>query len=158
RFAPPRDGIEAALADLWRDLLRRPAVRASDDFFDLGGHSLLAAQLAARVRDLFGVELPLRTLFEAPTLEALANHIRLGADPAAPAPRPLPPLPPGAARPLSSAQQRLWFLAQLEAPTPLYTVFPPLRARGPLAPIRLERAMRELALRHDVLRPSFARL
>ena len=71
-YVAPRDEMEEGIAAAWRELLGIEEVSACDDFFDLGGHSLLATQLLARLRDRFGVELPLETPFESPTLEGLA--------------------------------------------------------------------------------------
>ena len=73
--AAPRTPEEEALAELWCQLLQRQHVGLRDDFFALGGHSLLATQMLVRIEQLFGVELPLRSLFEAPTIEDLAARI-----------------------------------------------------------------------------------
>jgi acyl carrier protein len=71
----PRTPVEQAIASIWGDLLRVERVGASDNFFDLGGHSLLATQVISRLREAFGLELPLRILFETPTVEELALAI-----------------------------------------------------------------------------------
>ncbi|MFP2934471.1 amino acid adenylation domain-containing protein, partial [Pyxidicoccus sp. 3LG] len=114
-YEAPATATEEQLAALWAEVLRVEKVGRHDDFFALGGHSLLATQVVARVRKAFEVELPLRALFEAPTVAALAPRIesagreRKGLE--------LPPLvrvPRTGALPLSFAQQRLWFLDQLE--------------------------------------------
>ncbi|HEX8538139.1 MAG TPA: amino acid adenylation domain-containing protein, partial [Cystobacter sp.] len=111
-FVAPRSPTEQLLAGLWAVLLRLDKVGAHDHFFELGGHSLLATQLASRVRDTFGVELPLRALFESPTLSGLASALDslLASSLRAPL---APPLLPAARQPhlpLSFSQQRLWFL------------------------------------------------
>ncbi|WP_339852591.1 amino acid adenylation domain-containing protein, partial [uncultured Nisaea sp.] len=109
--APATPG-EELLAGLWASVLKRDAIGRADSFFDLGGHSLLATQLLSRIRTAFGTNIALRLLFEHPTLAAQAAAIeaeRRGTPP--------PPIVPRENRgtlPLSFAQQRLWFLAQLE--------------------------------------------
>ena len=72
RMVAPRNPVEAQLADLWATVLGLPQVSITDNFFDLGGHSLLATQLLSRLRTAMGIEIPLRTLFETPTIEGLA--------------------------------------------------------------------------------------
>ncbi|WP_186001748.1 non-ribosomal peptide synthetase [Corallococcus sp. Z5C101001] len=152
----PRTPTEQLLASLWADLLHREAVGVEDDFFALGGHSLLATQLVARVRAAFGVELPLRALFETPTLGKLAARVdaelqtRGGSALPAPGRR-----PPGAEAPLSFAQQRLWFLDQLQPGTATYNMPHALRLEGPLDLAVLERAFTALVERHASLRTVF---
>ena len=123
-FAAPRTPIEEQLAAIWRQLLGRERVGIDDSFFDLGGHSLLATQAMSRVRNTFAVELPLRTLFEAPTIAGLAREIESVRGPAPSAALPAAAPPPPLLRageaaeldglPLSFAQERLWFLDQLD--------------------------------------------
>ena len=155
--APPRTPTEEALVAIWRDLLDRERVGTGDDFFEHGGHSLLATQAVSRVRDLLGVELPVRAMFEARTPAALAERIErereLAVRSATP---PLVPLPrtTGEPLPLSFAQERLWFIDQLQ-PGSLYNVPFALRVEGPLDPGLWRRALTELRRRHEALRTSF---
>jgi amino acid adenylation domain-containing protein len=151
--APPRDPAEELLAALWGELLGAGRVGRHDNFFDLGGHSLLATRLVSRLRRLFGVELPLRALFDHPTPAGLAERLRLaraGAERGAAAP---PVVARGERRaPLSYAQQRLWFLQQLEAEGAAYNMASAVRLRGRLDAGALEAALREVVRRHEVLR------
>jgi amino acid adenylation domain-containing protein len=158
---PPRTPAEEMLALLWSELLGVSSVGADDGFFDLGGHSLLATRLVSRVRDLFGVEIPLRDVFEAPTPAGLAARIEtarlrrggLGVSP-------VPPILPAVgaerfrARP-SFAQERLWFLAQLEPDSAFYNVAAALRISGALDPAVLQAALDAVVRRHDALRTTF---
>ncbi|MFP2912808.1 non-ribosomal peptide synthetase, partial [Pyxidicoccus sp. 3LFB2] len=114
-YVAPRTSTEQRLASLWSEVLAVPRVGATDDFFALGGHSLLATQLVSRVRSAFDVELPLRALFEDSSLESFALRLEaaLRSNSAHRAP-PVVPVPRTGALPLSFAQQRLWFLDQLE--------------------------------------------
>ena len=155
-YVAPRTPIEGSVATIWAELLHAPKVGAQDDFFALGGHSLLATQVISRLRQLFRVELPLRALFEAPTVAALAGRIenaqrtQRGLQ--------LPPL--GRSRrdqrlPLSFAQQRLWFLDQLEPNNPLYNIPCSLRADFAIDVEILERSLNALAERHETLRTTF---
>lgn len=77
-FVAPRTEVQVRLAEIWADLLRTRRVGIDDDFFQLGGHSMLAARMLARVREAFGVRLPLRTVFQAPTVEGLSTQIEVG--------------------------------------------------------------------------------
>ncbi len=157
-YIAPRTPTEALLAGLWAELLGRgpdAPVGAADDFFASGGHSLLATRVVSRAREVFGVELPLRALFEARTLSALAERIEAlrgsaaGAAPALlPAARTGPP-------PLSFAQQRLWFMDQLVPGGAAYNVAGAARLAGPLFPGVLARVLGEVVRRHEVLRTTF---
>ncbi|MBJ6765971.1 amino acid adenylation domain-containing protein, partial [Myxococcaceae bacterium JPH2] len=151
----PRTPTEQILAGVWADVLRVEAVGLHDNFFEVGGHSLLAMQLVARVREAFRIELPLRDVFEAPTVAAIAQHIsRAVATAGVPAP-PLGRRAPGSETPLSFAQQRLWFLAQLDPSNTSYTLWAPVRLTGTLEVEVLEQSFRDLVARHESLRTTF---
>ncbi|HSF41084.1 MAG TPA: amino acid adenylation domain-containing protein, partial [Thermoanaerobaculia bacterium] len=157
-FVAPRTPTEAALAAIWTDVLGVERVGVHDGFFDLGGHSLLATQVAARVREIFRVELPLAVLFRETALEALARAIDAllaseGAGEAAPAIR---PVPRDGEIPLSFSQQRLWFLDQLAPGNPFYNLAGGMRLAGPLDPGALCRSVGEMVRRHETLRTGFA--
>src|SRR2546421_10704551 len=153
----PQGPIEELLAGIWQELLHVPVISSHDHFFALGGHSLLAMQVVARIRQQLGLELPLRTLFEAPTLAALSQHVQqqLRAEPQ----DLLPPLLPAAHStppPLSFAQERLWFLEQLEPGQPTYHVPLILHLHGPLDPAALQASWHLLEARHEGLRLHIA--
>ncbi|HLL46016.1 MAG TPA: amino acid adenylation domain-containing protein, partial [Longimicrobiaceae bacterium] len=156
-YAAPRTPTEEILAAIWAEVLGVERVGLADDFFALGGHSLLATRMTARVREAFGTELPLRTLFEAPTLGGTAERVELllrrGAASEVP---PLVPVRRDGPLPLSFAQQRLWFIHQLAPGSAAYNMPHPLRMRGPLDPGALARALDALAARHESLRTVFA--
>ncbi|RKH67424.1 non-ribosomal peptide synthetase [Corallococcus interemptor] len=155
-YEAPRTELEAKLAAIWAQVLRVPRVGVKDDFFALGGHSLLATQVVSRVRAETGAELPLRTLFEASTVEALASRIEASArGPQGSGRPPLVPVPRGGPLPLSFAQQRLWFLDRLEPGSVHYNVPAALRLDGPLDTGALARGLQELVHRHEALRTSF---
>ncbi|HEV7786307.1 MAG TPA: condensation domain-containing protein, partial [Thermoanaerobaculia bacterium] len=154
--AAPLSAAEELLAGLWADLLGIERVGPDADFFDLGGHSLLATRLASRVRAVFGVDVPLAMLFEAPTPAALARRLAAqgGAlGPAVPEIIPVPREPEG--MPLSFSQRRLWFLHRLEPESPAYNVPGALRLRGPLKPAALAAAIAGISGRHESLRTVF---
>ncbi len=148
----PRSRTEARLAEIWREVLRVEQVGVHDNFFELGGHSLLVSQLSSRVRNAFGVELPLRQVFEAPTLEALAARVE-GVLPEKQ--ERIERVPRTEALPLSFAQERLWFLDQLEPGSPLYNVPVSLRLKGRLDLEAFAATFREIVRRHEALRTSF---
>ncbi len=153
----PRTPVEEVLAGIWAEVLGIERIGAADDFFALGGHSLLATRVVSRLRSAFGVEIPLRALFEAPTLADLASRVeaalRDGAGRWAP---PLVPVPREGPLPLSFAQQRLWFIDQLEPGSPLYNIPVALRVEGPLDAAVLARCLAEIVRRHEALRTVFA--
>ncbi|HVR99547.1 MAG TPA: amino acid adenylation domain-containing protein, partial [Thermoanaerobaculia bacterium] len=156
--AGPRTPTEELVAGLWQDLLKVERVGREDDFFALGGHSLLATQLITRLRQVFAVDLPLRTLFQAPTVAGLAEAVeaarRSGAAVEAP---PIEPLPrdAGLELPLSFAQQRLWFLNQLEPGSSAYNLPLAVRLAGRLDAAVLATTFREIVRRHESLRTRF---
>jgi amino acid adenylation domain-containing protein len=154
----PVDDVERSLCEVWQQVLGVDAVAPEDNFFDLGGHSLLAAQLFARMTARMHVALPLATLFQAPTVRALARHYREGLTLGEVAPYadipPVPRRPPDAVVPLSSQQQGLWFLDQLMGPSGLYNAAQALELRGPLDLPRLQRAVHGLLARHESLRTA----
>jgi amino acid adenylation domain-containing protein/non-ribosomal peptide synthase protein (TIGR01720 family) len=155
-FVGPRSPAEELVATVWADVLRRDRVGAMDNFFDLGGHSLLATQVVSRLRSAFGVEVPLRALFDAPTVAGLAEHIEAARRKAhgVEAP-PLRPTGRDAELPLSFAQQRLWFFDQLEPGNVFYVLPSAIRLTGNLSVRALEGALAEVFRRHEVLRTSF---
>ncbi|HEX8241937.1 MAG TPA: amino acid adenylation domain-containing protein, partial [Longimicrobium sp.] len=150
----PRTPAEALVADAWEAVLKtRPG--AHDNFFALGGHSLAATQVIARIRRAFGVELPLRALFEAPTVAGLAER---AADARRGEHLHLPPLVPvqrGAEAPLSFAQQRFWFVERMGAAGAAYNIPLILTLRGALDVDALRAALDGLVARHESLRTTF---
>ncbi len=156
-YVPPRGPIEEALVAIWSEVLGRARVGVHDNFFEMGGHSLMAAQLLARVRETFGVEPPLNDLFEAPTVSGLGRLVedafRSGAGFSLP---PLAPVGRDGPLPASYAQQRMWFLDQLEPGKGSYNIPIVVRLSGALDVAALERAFNALASRHESLRTSFA--
>ena len=153
---PPRNEVERIITDIWQNVLGVERIGIHDNFFELGGHSLLATQVISRVRDAFGQEVALRSLFEQPTVAGLAQTIeiaqRAGVGLSAP---PLVPVSRDVELPLSFAQQRLWFLDQLEPGSAFYNIPAAVRLRGALNIEALERTLLEVVRRHEVLRTHF---
>ncbi|TQF10664.1 amino acid adenylation domain-containing protein, partial [Myxococcus llanfairpwllgwyngyllgogerychwyrndrobwllllantysiliogogogochensis] len=156
-YVAPRTHVETQLAALWAELLHIERVGIHDDFFELGGHSLLAAQSMSRIQATFGMEVPLRELFEAPTVAKLAARLEAVAHAGAGASRApeLVPVPRTGELPLSFAQRRLWFLDQLEPGTALYNLPAAIRLDGPVDVAALEQAFGALVRRHESLRTTF---
>ncbi|MES1240935.1 MAG: non-ribosomal peptide synthase/polyketide synthase [Acidobacteriota bacterium] len=162
-YQPPRTPTEEVVAGIWAEVLGLERVGLGQGFFDLGGHSLLAGRVLARLRSTLGVELPLRTFFQDPTVEALARRVeearpKPGAAAGAQAAGlpPILPVPRDGRLPLSFAQQRLWFFDRL-APVPaLYNVPSLLRIDGPLRAGALAAALAEIVRRHEALRTVFS--
>jgi amino acid adenylation domain-containing protein len=156
--AAPRSAVEELVAGLWAEVLGLECVGVHESFWDIGGHSLLATQVISRIHRLFGVELPLRALFEDATVEALSRRIDaalsaswdLDSPSIEPVPRDIGDLP------LSFAQQRLLFLEGLTPGTPLYNLLVALRVEGRLEREVLQGVFDELVRRHESLRTTFA--
>ncbi|KIX50180.1 peptide synthetase [Burkholderia pseudomallei] len=153
-YEAPQGAREEALAAIWRDLLHVERVSRHDNFFELGGHSLLAVQLVSRLRQALSVEVALGTVFDAPVLSALAE--RLEAENTAVLP-PIPLAPRDGRIALSLAQQRLWFLTQLEGVSEAYHMSGAVRLDGPLNREVLQRALNRIVMRHEALRTCFVR-
>ncbi len=160
QYAAPRGPVEEAVAEIAASLLELERMGRDDDFFHLGGHSLLAARLVARIRELFGVDLSLRAVFETPTVEGLARRIEeiLGSASSPQAP-PLLAQERQEAAPASFAQQRIWFVDRLRRGSDssgAYNMPSVFRLHGPLRPEVLGEAVNEIVRRHEVLRTVFA--
>ncbi len=155
-YVAPRTPTEEALAGVWAQVLTLPRVGVHDNFFELGGHSLLATQLVSRVRDAFQLDLPLRKVFELPTIATLAEAVEAARQQQTGAyVPPIVPVPRDQPLPLSFAQQRLWFLDQLEPGSASYNLPEAVRLTGALNVGALERALNEIVRRHEALRTTF---
>ena len=155
-YAAPRTRTEKVLARIWSELLRKDEVGIDEDFFDLGGHSLLAIQLISRIRDAFGLELPLRSIFEASTLAEFAARISSAdAKKAAWKASPISPEALDRQYPLSFTQKRFWFLEQLEPNNSAYKAVLQFHIEGELDAVALEKSLAEIVRRHEILRTTF---
>jgi amino acid adenylation domain-containing protein len=155
-YVAPRTPTEEVLAGIWADVLRLDRVGVDTSFFAIGGHSLRATQVVARIREVFGVGVPLRALFEDPTVAELATRVEAARRAGVPAPPPVLPVRRAGPPPLSFAQERLWFLDRLQPGSAAYHAPAGLRLRGVLHAEALERALGEIVRRHEVLRTTFA--
>ena len=152
-YAAPQGDIEIALAQLWQELLGLSQVGRHDQFFELGGHSLLAMRLISQIRQRLGVEVGLAQLFAHPELTSLAQVIAQAGRSTLPE---IVPVARDQAWPLSFAQQRLWFLAQMEGASAAYHMPGGLSLRGTLDRVALQRALERIVARHEGLRTTFA--
>ena len=155
-YIAPKNPAEEIIATVWAKVLGCEQVGRHEHFFSLGGHSLLASQVIARLRTAFNIELPLRTIFNSPTVAGLAeavtqfqNNHSMTAAPALLRRNKLTGIP------LSFSQQRLWFLDQLEPETATYNLSKIVRLKGNLEASRLRNALQSVVDRHDILRTSF---
>ena len=155
-YVAPRNATEEILAEILRDVLGIDQVGVHDNFFALGGHSLLATQVMSRVRQRFDVDVPLRAIFEEPSVAHLAELIAAAQQRGAATS--LPPITVADRTrdlPLSFSQERLWFLNQLDPTNPFYNIPAAVRIRGPLDVTALRRSLEAILRRHEVLRTTF---
>ena len=155
-FMAPRSPLEEGLAEIWRAVLGLTQIGVHDNFFEIGGHSLMATQVISRVREVFQTELPLRALFEAPTVATLAAEIVRTREAGAATAPPLTRASRGRRLPLSFAQRRLWFLDQFEPGGCAYNVPTAVTLTGELNIAALEQTLKEIVRRHESLRTTFA--
>ena len=150
----PRNSIERRIAEVWVTVLKLDRVGIHDNFFELGGHSLLATQVIAQLCQVFQTNLPLRLLFESPTIAALGEQIESNYQETL-AVTAIEPTDQSGELPLSYAQESLWFLDQLEGIGPTYNLPMPMRLTGTLDIAALEYSLVTLQQRHSVLRTAF---
>ena len=152
----PATPTENLLAGIWREVLGREKVGVENNFFELGGHSLIATRVISQIRQVFAVELPLRSLFEHPTIVGLAKEIDLAIkgdsriNTTA-----IEKVPRSQELPLSYAQQRLWFLTQLEPDSAFYNIPAAVRLQGKLNQEALTQSFNYIITRHETLRTNF---
>lgn len=152
-----RTPTEEIIAGIWADVLTREQIAANENFFEIGGHSLTATQIIGRVRKAFGIELPLRSLFEGPTISALAKDVEDALREQAGLPSgPLPRAERLQTAPLSFGQQRLWVLDQIQPGTAFYNISIAVRLVGKLDLRAFKQAFSEIIRRHEILRTVFA--
>ncbi|MEA5623266.1 non-ribosomal peptide synthetase, partial [Nostoc sp. UHCC 0251] len=156
KYVAPRNPIEEILSLIWAQVLKVEQVGIHDNFFELGGHSLLATQLISRVRTSLKVELPLRSLFAAPTVAELSHNIQqLQQQDLKLTSSLILPRAKNAELPLSYAQTRLWFLDKLNPNSAFYNLPIALRLVGTLDQTALQQSLQEIILRHEALRTNF---
>ncbi|HEX8459641.1 MAG TPA: amino acid adenylation domain-containing protein, partial [Pyrinomonadaceae bacterium] len=154
----PRTPLEELLANIWAQVLGVRSIGVHDNFFELGGHSLLATQVISQLRESLRVEVPLHLLFETPTVAGLAEQVeRLRAEGDGEMAATIQPVArgDGGELPLSFAQQRLWFVHQLEPANASYNCASAVRLTGDLNTEVLERSLNEIVSRHETLRTTF---
>jgi amino acid adenylation domain-containing protein len=152
----PRSPIEEMLVQIWKEVLEVEDVRINDNFFDMGGHSLLATLLTTRLRQLFEVEFPLQSIFAAPTVAEMAAVIeKMMSGGPSQQPPPIVRVARDTMLPLSFAQERLWFINQLEPGNPFYNIPVAMSLSGPLDVAVLRRCLSEIIARHEALRTTF---
>jgi amino acid adenylation domain-containing protein len=166
-FVAPRNEIERQIAEVWQAVLGVKEIGVCDSFWELGGHSLLATQIVSRLKERFHIPLPLRALFEMPTIEKLGEKVRLQVE-SLNSGTPSQTLEGSAAQTapirrvdrkgklaLSSGQERLWFIHQLDPENVAYNMPAAVRIQGPLEVESLHRTLQEIVRRHESLRTHF---
>ncbi len=155
-IVPASTPVETLLAGIWAEILGIKKIGINHNFFELGGHSLIATRVISQIRQVFQVELPLRYLFETPTIAGLAKEIEkaIKVDSAVAATN-IEPISRCQQLPISFAQQRLWFLTQLEPDSPFYNISAAVRLQGELNIEALQQSFNKIVRRHETLRTNF---
>ena len=155
-FVAPQNWTEEVLASIWAKVLRLEQVGIHDNFFELGGHSLLATQVMSRVRQAFRIEIPLQLLFENPTIATLAQGIgQKESQENDPQNQTIPQIANRESAPLSFAQQRVWFLQQLQPDSRAYILSNAKRLTGKLNVDVLQQSLDAIVVHHEALRTNF---
>ena len=155
-FVAPRNATEDVVANIWAAVLERQRISVHDNFFELGGHSLVATHVVSRINHTFAVDMPVRALFEAPTVvEFVAKLEETRARTQQAVVPPIAPISRDTPLPLSFAQRRLWFLDQLIPGNPAYNVPPAARITGPLDLAVFIRSIDFMMHRHEAFRTYF---
>jgi amino acid adenylation domain-containing protein len=147
--------LEEVISSLWAHVLEQDEIDRSESFFALGGDSITGVRLLSLVRNVFHVEVPLRRLFEEPTVKALARAVQTAAAPEAGDGPPLAPVPRPPEPPLSCAQEAMWFLCRMEPESGFYNLSSAFRLTGKLHEGALAQSLQALVIRHESLRTSF---
>jgi amino acid adenylation domain-containing protein len=155
-YESPSSAVEEILTGIFADVLKVAQVGKAEGFFELGGHSLMATQVISRVNAVFEMDLPLKTVFESPTVEGVAEQVEMAlGGRRKPRKSEIRRAERTGQLPLSYAQQRLWFVDQLEPGNAAYNMTGAVRLAGPLDVTALQRSLNEIVRRHEVLRASF---
>ncbi|HYG08577.1 MAG TPA: condensation domain-containing protein, partial [Pyrinomonadaceae bacterium] len=155
-YVAARTPTEEIMVGIWAEVMGLERVGIHDSFFELGGHSLLGTQVMSRVREAFKVEIPLKSLFESPTVAELSAHVAAAQN--AGWQLDMPPIvssPRVEGAPLSFAQSRMWFHYQMEPESALYNIAVAIRIKGALDAAALEESLQEIVRRHETLRTTF---
>ncbi len=155
-YVAPGNAIQLRLSEIWSEVLRVQRIGINDNFFELGGHSLLATQVVSRVRNEFNIQMPLRVLFEHPTVAEMAESVATAtATDQRLEIRPITSADGNGSAPLSLTQQSFWFLDQLEPDSSSYNIRTAIRITGTLAIEKLRQAVEAIVARHEILRTNF---
>ncbi len=154
-FIAPSTPIEQTLVKIWTEVLGIENIGIHHNFFSLGGHSLLATRLLSQIRQVFQIELPLRRIFEKPTIAGLAKDIEKAPKADLIEATSIERIARSQKLPLSFAQQRFWFLAQLELHSSSYNMPGAVRLLGQLNVEALQQSFNEIIARHEALRTNF---
>jgi NRPS condensation-like uncharacterized protein/acyl carrier protein len=154
-FVEPENEREQKILSIWQEALSEQKISMLDNFFDLGGQSLLATRMMSLVRETFAIDIPLRKLFEGPTIRSLANNVQAALDGSGFKLSKIEAQPRPEFIPLSSSQKRLWFLSRLNENDSAYHIPLILNLKGNLNKDKLDAAFTKLVERHESLRSNF---